>query len=89
MQTSIDFSLTILYENNEVKFCGLEYKRRLTHFAQQCAVAQLMLGSRSHSKVKWNDESLNYHVPSFHEKLQILLHAVVCDLDIIMLLLVK
>ena len=34
LQTSIDFLITILDENNEIKACGLECKSRLTHSAQ-------------------------------------------------------
>ena len=89
LQTSIDFFITILDEKNEVKVCGLECKSRLTHSTQQCAVAQLMSGSGACCKVKWDDECLNYHVPSFHKKAQIFHHAVVCDLDIILLLVGK
>ena len=89
LQTSIDFLITTLDEKNEVKVCGLQCKSRLTHSTQQHAVAQLMSGSGACSKVKWDDEHLNYHVPSFHEKVQILHHAVVYDLDIILLLVGK
>ena len=76
----------MLDENNEIKACGLECKSRSTHSAQQHAVAQLMSGSGTCSKVKWDDRLLNYHVLSFHKKAQTLHHAVVCDLDIILLL---
>ena len=48
-----------------------------------------MPGSGTHSKVKWDDEHLSYHVPSFYEKVQMLHHAVACDLDIILLLVGK
>ena len=76
----------MLDENNEVKVCGLECKSRLTHHAQQHTVAPFMPVSGTCSKVKWNEESLNYHSTSFHEKEQVLHHAVACDLDIILLL---
>ena len=68
LQTSIDFLITILNENNEVKVCGLECKSRLTHSTQQYTVAQLMSGSGTYSKVKQDDEDLSYDVPSFNEK---------------------
>ena len=48
-----------------------------------------MTGSGTCSKVKWDDEYLNYHVPSFHEKAQILHHVAAYDLDIILLLVGK
>ena len=86
MQTSTDFLVIILDENNEVKVCGFDCKSRLMHSTQQHSVAQFMSGSGVYSKVKWNDESLNYHVPIFHEKFQILHHAVAHYLDIILLL---
>ena len=89
LQASIDFLLAILDEKNEVKVCRLECKIRLTPSTQQHDVAQLMPGSRTCSKVKYNDEYLNYHAPSFHERVQILHHVVTHDLDIILLLVGK
>ena len=74
-----NFFKQICDENNDVKVCGLECESRLAHHTQQRVVAQLMPGSGTCCKVKWNDESLNYYVPSFHEKVQIFHHAVACD----------
>ena len=51
-QTTIDFLLRTLDENNDVKVCGLEWKSRLTHFTQQHAVTQLMSGFSTCSNVK-------------------------------------
>ena len=89
LQTSIDLLITILDKNNEVKVCSLECKSRLTHSTQQYDISQLMLGSGTYSKVKWDIEHLSYYTLSFHEKIQILHHTVACDLDIILLLVGK
>ena len=88
-QTRMIFFPIILDENNGVKSCGLECNSMLTHSTQHHTVAQLTSGSGTYSKVKYNEESLNYHVPSFHEKAQTFHHAVEYDLDIILLLLGK
>ena len=79
----------MLDENNEVKVCGLEYKSTLTYSTQHHAVVQLMSGSGTCSKLKWYDECLNYHVPSFHEKMKTFHHSVACDLNIILSLVGK
>ena len=66
-----------------LKGCGLECESRLKHSIQQHAVSQLMSESGTCSKVKWNDESLNYHALSFHE-FQTLHYVVACDFDVIL-----
>ena len=43
-QTNMHFLTSMLDKNKEVKVCGLECKSRLTHSAQDHAVAQLMSG---------------------------------------------
>ena len=76
-------------EDESKKWCGLECKSRCTQSTQQYEASQLMSGCSKHAKVKWDDDCLHHHIPSFHEKTQTLHHSVVYEFDLILLLIGK
>ena len=88
-QTSIGFLSIITEEKNKAKVCGIECKSKLVHSTHLYDITQIMAVSSKYSRVKWNDDYLNYHVPIFYKKAQMLHHAVVCDFDTIFYLQVR